>query len=211
MGSLQRRSYQPKRDDRIVGAIAELVPVATSMLDVGSSEGRLARRVADAVGAGSVLGVDVLVQPDPVITVQPYDGRHLPFDDETFDLITVVDVLHHADDPHAVVSESLRVLSPDGSLVVKDHLRGGRWSAAVLRAMDLMGNYSIAVPSPGRYLDLAGWVDLFTSCGGALDAVRWPVHIHDRPWRAVARSEYQIVMRVRRRGVTARASGGGTA
>jgi SAM-dependent methyltransferase len=197
IGALQRRSYQPQRDDRIIEAVASLVPRADAMLDVGSSEGRLARRLADAVGASIVRGVDVFVQPETVIEVEEYDGVHLPYPDASFDLVTIVDVLHHADDPLAVVGESLRVLAPGGALVVKDHLRSGRWSANVLRAMDVVGNYSISVPSPGRYLDLPGWVDLFGAAGGAIDAVRWPIHIHGLPWRSIARSEYQIAMRVR--------------
>jgi hypothetical protein len=67
--------------------------------------------------------------------------------------------------------------------------------------MDLVGNYSISVPSPGRYLQLPQWIDLFASAGGVVDAVRWPLRVHGLPWRAVARSEYQVAMRVRRSAV----------
>ena len=39
--------------------------------------------------------------------------------------------------------------------------------------------------------DLVSWV------GGRIDEVVWPFRIHDMPWRLVAKSEYQFLMRVR--------------
>lgn len=43
---------------------------------------------------------------------------HLPFADQSFDLIVVVDLLEHLDDDAAFVNEIARVLRPTGTLVV---------------------------------------------------------------------------------------------
>jgi SAM-dependent methyltransferase len=182
----------------IVVAIADLVPANTkAMLDIGSSDGLVARAVADKLAIADVRGVDVKVQPKPVIPVEAYDGRTLPFDAERFDLVTICDVLHHAEDPLQVVSEALRVLAPDGALVIKDHFRWGRWSNGVLWAMDVIGNYKAGVFVRGTYLSTTEWIDLVAKAGGAIDRLTWPLEIHALPWRIVTRSEYQFVMRVR--------------
>jgi SAM-dependent methyltransferase len=186
------------RDARVVDGVVSLaVSAGGSMLDIGCSDGRVAARVAAALGIDDVRGVDVQLQPDPAIPVVEYDGLKLPFDDASFDLITIVDVLHHADDPRAVLREAVRVLVPEGRLVVKDHLRLGAWSNTVLYAMDTASNFGIHARAGGRYLSVAEWVEVVSSASGRIEAMVWPFQVHDLPWRAVARSEYQLLMRIR--------------
>ncbi|HEX7521274.1 MAG TPA: class I SAM-dependent methyltransferase, partial [Acidimicrobiia bacterium] len=143
LASFLHRTAMDTRDDRVVAGIRDLVPQADSILDVGCSGGRLAVRIAAALGATDVRGADVQLQPDALIPVSVYDGSHLPFPDREFDLVTIIDVLHHADDPLAVVRESLRVLKPGGRIVVKDHLRLGTWSKWVLLGMDTASNFGV--------------------------------------------------------------------
>jgi SAM-dependent methyltransferase len=181
----------------IANAIADLVSPVSSMLDIGSSDGLLARATADRIGATEVRGVDVKLQPSPAIPVDAYDGHTLPFESGRFDLVTICDVLHHADDPLAIVREAIRVLKPDGALVIKDHFRWGRWSNGVLLAMDIVGNYKAGVLVRGKYLSPPDWIDLVVNAGGVVDRMKWPLEIHDLPWRIITRSEYQFVMRVR--------------
>ena len=60
----------------------------------------------------------MLVRPETHVPVTPFDGEHLPFADGSFDAVILVDVLHHASDPLALMREALRVSR--GLLVVKD-------------------------------------------------------------------------------------------
>jgi ubiquinone/menaquinone biosynthesis C-methylase UbiE len=192
----QRRATQRTRDDRIVEGVGDLVGQPTSMLDVGCSDGRLARAVADAVGADRVEGVDVKLQPDARIPVAEYDGRVLPFPDATFDLVTIVDVLHHAEDPRAVLAESLRVLAPGGSVVVKDHVRLGPVSRRILYALDVASNYAAGIRTTNTYLALDEWVALVHAAGGAIDAMVWPFRVHDLPWRVLLPSRCHLLLRI---------------
>ncbi|MDB4957875.1 MAG: uncharacterized protein JWO36_5444 [Myxococcales bacterium] len=189
---------QSPRADRLAAAIVDLAPPARSMLDIGSSDGVLARTAADRLGITDVRGVDVKVQPTPAIPVEAYDGRALPFESGRFDLVTICDVLHHAEDPLAVVREAIRVLAPNGALVIKDHFKWGHWSNGVLLAMDIFGNYKAGVLVTGNYLRAPDWIDLIAEAGGTVDRLLWPFAVHDLPWRIITRSEYQFVMRVRR-------------
>ncbi len=52
--------------------------------------------------------------------VRQGDMYHLPYDDGRFDLVTIHQVLHFADDPSGAISEAARVLRPEGRLVVVD-------------------------------------------------------------------------------------------
>jgi SAM-dependent methyltransferase len=45
-------------------------------------------------------------------------GETLPFEDGSFDVVTMVDVIHHLDDPRGVLAEVHRVLVPGGTFLV---------------------------------------------------------------------------------------------
>jgi ubiquinone/menaquinone biosynthesis C-methylase UbiE len=46
------------------------------------------------------------------------DARRLPFDDERFDAVTMISMLHHVEDRNAALTEARRVLRPRGKLVL---------------------------------------------------------------------------------------------
>jgi ubiquinone/menaquinone biosynthesis C-methylase UbiE len=48
------------------------------------------------------------------------NGESLPFDFDSFDLLTICCVLHHLNDPQKFFEEAQRVLKPDGILIVGD-------------------------------------------------------------------------------------------
>ncbi|WP_394844311.1 methyltransferase domain-containing protein [Pendulispora brunnea] len=186
------------RVERLSRAITELSPDGVrSMLDVGCGDGTLARDVARRIGAEELVGVDVKVRDEVAIDVKQYDGRVLPFPNATFDLVTIADVLHHAESPEAVVGEAMRVLRPGGALIIKDHFRFGPVSNATLLAMDIVGNYAAGVLVRGKYLSPPEWVALIAKAQGRVDELVWPFEVHSLPWRIVTRSEYQFLMRVR--------------
>lgn len=45
-----------------------------------------------------------------------YDGKHLPFEDQFFDVILLQDVIEHVENPLAVLSECKRVLNQNGRI-----------------------------------------------------------------------------------------------
>ena len=138
----------------------------------------------------SVEGVDVLLQADAVIAVRPYDGAKLPFDDDSFDVVLLSDVLHHASAPHDLLRECLRVARR--GVALKDHFTFGRLSNLLLWLMDEAGNAASGVKVRGHYLERSQWDALLGRAGGRFRALRWPLVIHDLPWRIVTRSELQF-------------------
>jgi SAM-dependent methyltransferase len=100
-------------------------------------------------------GIDVFLRPQVAIPATQYDGQTIPYDDGTFDWVTIVDVLHHTDDPAAVLREAARVARK--GIVIKDHLREGLAARQVLRFMDWVGNRGHDVRLPYNYLSRAEW------------------------------------------------------
>ena len=98
-------------------------------LDVGCGTGLLAERLARAGYAMS--GVDpsegmleVLRARAPQVCATTASGTALPFDDDSFDLVLCVAVMHHIADPDAVrqtLGEMVRVSRPGGRVLVWDH------------------------------------------------------------------------------------------
>lgn len=194
LASVHHHAIHLPRVDRIVAAGVELLratpgPPIASLLDVGCGDGTIGAGVAAGLGC-SVRGVDVKVRPGAAIDVQALQGDRLPFDDDAFDAVLLTDVLHHAADPQALLTECVRVGAR--YVLIKDHLTFGVVSDGLLWLMDVVGNAAPGVETRGHYLALPEWFELVGRAGGRLTAMRWPLRIHDLPWRLVTRSELQF-------------------
>lgn len=139
-------------------ALSRLLPGGTSVLDIGCGDGLVSSLVASRSGA-EIRGADVLVRPETHIPVTEFDGRNLPFEPSSFDWAMLVDVVHHAEDPMALLSEALRV-SRSG-LLVKDHLREGLFAQRTLAFMDRVGNARHGVALPCNYWSSSEWEAAF--------------------------------------------------
>ena len=50
------------------------------------------------------------------------EAEQMPFQDSSFELVTIVNSLHHVADMRAVLAEMVRVVTPGGRIVVQDYL-----------------------------------------------------------------------------------------
>lgn len=103
-----------------------------SLLDLGSGEGFVGRHLVDA--RRRVLLADV----DPFFRVElprfVYDGRRLPLPSGSVDTVLLSLVLHHAEDPEAVLREALRVART--RVVVTESTYEHTWERRVLEWAD---------------------------------------------------------------------------
>jgi SAM-dependent methyltransferase len=182
------------RATRIIESLARHIERAESLLDVGCGDGVYALDLARTVGARKLVGVDVHVRSTAQIEVQAYDGLHLPFADQSFDAVSIIDVLHHCDNPRVVLAEAVRVARR--VVAVKDHFAFGPISRKLLLLMDLAGNAKDGIASPGTYFDPPTWVSMVAAARGSLVALDWPLAIHSMPWRLVGWPELQFTAKV---------------
>ena len=166
-----------RRISVLASGIAALLPPSARVLDVGAGDGLLAARILAVRPDVRIEGVDVLVREGTAIPVRAFDGERIPYEDGSVDLVMMVDVLHHTDDPAVLLRESMRVAR--AGILIKDHLREGRLAGAVLRTMDRVGNARHGVRLPYNYWSRAQWDLAFHRLG--LSVQRWQSRLHLYP------------------------------
>lgn len=100
------------------------LPARGRMLDAGGGTGRVSSRLRSMIDEVVVcdLSLPMLKQVLKKGRLSPVQSRieTLPFPDESFERIVVVDALHHFSDLRQSLQELLRVLKPEGRLVIEE-------------------------------------------------------------------------------------------
>ena len=177
---LHERLALGRRAQVLAAHASRLIETSGPVLDVGTGDGAIAALLQQRRPDLMLSGVDTLVRPDCAIPATAFDGRTLPFADDSFGTVLLFDVLHHADDADGLLAECTRVARE--AIVLKDHLADGWGSVTLLRYMDRVGNERHGVASPGNYLTRAGWEDAFARAG--LKPVEWSGRVGLYPWPA---------------------------
>jgi SAM-dependent methyltransferase len=179
LGSVHNRLVFNRRVQKLASAIAERLPKDARVLDVGCGSGDLAVLVMQLRPDVKIEGIDVLVRPETAIPVTGYDGYHIPFADNHFDAAMVIDVLHHTDDPEAVLAEIARVAP---QVIIKDHLRDGIAAGPTLRFMDWVGNAAHGVRLPYNYLSHREWKAIWSKLHLGTSAFTKHLALYPRPF-----------------------------
>ena len=99
------------------------LPVRGTLLDVGGGTGRVSSAIRDLVD--EVVTADVsfgMLKQAPRSLLNPVCGgsESLPFADNSFERVIMVDALHHVIDRAESAREMYRVLKPGGLLVIEE-------------------------------------------------------------------------------------------
>jgi SAM-dependent methyltransferase len=162
---------------------------------VGSGDGRIAAEIMARRPRLEVEGVDVKLRPKTAIPTTAFDGIHLPQGEGEFDVVLMVDVLHHTSDPGRLLREAIRVAA--SCVVIKDHYRKGFAAGTTLRFMDWVGNRAHGVVLPYHYLSPDDWADEFARSGLVIDGLRDQLHLYPRPWTWIFDRSLHFVARLR--------------
>lgn len=157
------RSLQVE-DERVEQALVELIGPKPfdAYLDLGTGTGRLiellAGRWTRALGIDLSHDMLAVARANLDRSGTPAQVRHgdiygLDLARDSFDLITIHQVLHYLDDPHRALKEAARVLRPGGRLVVVDFAPHG---LEVLREEHAHRRLGFSHQEIGRLLEQAG-------------------------------------------------------
>jgi len=161
----------------IAAARARLVPPAgreaSLLVDLACGGGLLAPHLA---GKGHRhIGLDLSPTALPVARehgVVPVRGDvlHLPFGDETADVVVAGEVLEHVAEPTALVAEACRVLRPGGTLVL-DTIAATAWGrfSAVTLGERIPAGPPKRLHDPALFVDRAALVEAARRCGVRLE------------------------------------------
>jgi SAM-dependent methyltransferase len=194
LGGIHETLVFNRRVSVLVESIGALIPSGSSILDVGTGDGQIAKAMAAMQPGNRVEGIDVMLRPTTHIPVTRFDGTTIPFPDKSFDVVSFVDVLHHTDDPSVLISEASRVARH--AVVIKDHLSETRLDQATLRFMDWVGNAPHGVVLPYNYAARASWMSWFMEAGLDVDRFETEVPLYPWPFSAVFGRELHFVARL---------------
>jgi SAM-dependent methyltransferase len=150
--------------------------IPRTFLDIGSGDGRFTRGLQRAYPSiGQAIGVEVVKLSEDGFIPIIYDGLHLPFEDDKFDLITILTVLHHAKDPRVLLQEAYRVLKPGGKLVMRElggaeedpelHYKSFLFNLVMDKICYYVYKNDLRVAVPGWYLRVSDWISIFNEVG----------------------------------------------
>jgi SAM-dependent methyltransferase len=160
---LMKTLHAPVYRTRTAALLRQIVPELRQndrVLDVGCGSGVLAAALRDDASAPEGLhveGLERVRRRDEAIPVTEYDGSTIPLGDHSFDVVMLLDVLHHEPDPDQLIRECRRITRR--LLIIKDHQRSGLFAWSRIALMDWAANAPYDVPCLYRYNTPAEWAD----------------------------------------------------
>jgi SAM-dependent methyltransferase len=157
MGAMHRPVYA-SRLRALVACVTAHLREGDRVLDVGCGGGALGAAILaspECPRAVSVRGLERLRRGGEPIEVVEYAGGAIPFDDASHDVVIVADVLHHEEEPEALLAECARVA---GRLVLlKDHAVAGPLARQRISFIDWAANAPYGVRCLYRYNTPEEW------------------------------------------------------
>ena len=170
LGKLYKASIPPRvaiKQQRV----AQLLKPNEKVLDIGSGNCGLVHALQVQgfdIQAADVQDLSFFPEVKPLI----FDGKTLPFADNSFDTATLITVLHHIETPFDTIREALRVSQ---RLIIMEDVFEGRVQEKLTHWMDSLVNLEFA-GHPHRNLSEAAWLSQLNSMGYHVSVVeRWRV------------------------------------
>ena len=150
---------------RQIGALLNQLPALAGLktLDVGGGTGKLAVQMTSAGAEAWLLdsSPSMLKRAQRLLPAGRAllgDAGNMPFPDHTFDIITVVDALHHMRQQSSILTECLRILSPGGTLWLLEFTPESRYVRGLAALERLAGE-------PGLFLYPASLSTMLSNTG----------------------------------------------
>ena len=173
-----KNSFTSERNELIQRRVEQIKELlgdykTTNLLDVGCGNGDITNAIKDSLllPSNRVIGLEVSVNRDVSNSFQitQYDGVNFPLLDSSSELVALLTVLHHAENPRKLLQEIYRVLKPGACLIVREFDS----DTEELKTFNLLMDYIFYeiytpcpnVPIPGNYFEFKDWLAMFREEG----------------------------------------------
>jgi ubiquinone/menaquinone biosynthesis C-methylase UbiE len=140
------------------GLVADHVEDGQRVLDLGAGTGWVGKRLVERKGCDVSL-VDVLDCNETDLPLTVYDGKKIPFDDKTFDVVTLVFVLHHAVNQEEILTEAARVARR--KIILVEDTPKNVLERCIDQACDALMSFEHGYYNPATYRNVEQWRNVF--------------------------------------------------
>jgi SAM-dependent methyltransferase len=148
-----------ERATAIVNSFASIITPRRRIIDIGAGKGLLAEEMARRFDA-RVTMVDVASYNQTNLPLTVCDSRALAFADSSFDYAILSFVLHHSQNPDAILRQALRVASQ--VIVIENDVRG-KLRGIVTQIIDSWPAIRYGTPPCYATRTLDEWLELFST------------------------------------------------
>ena len=154
--------------------IAQLCEGNTSVLDVGIGTGFVTLKIKEFNPKIHIIGLDIEDKTNGSVPVTIFDGKTIPFPDNSFDVVLCIDVLHHISDIGSLMKELSRVSKK--YVIIKDHQRYSILSYYFLHFSDYITNAPYDINCAYNFYTKKQWLNEFHNAG--LELIKEAKHLH---------------------------------
>lgn len=152
-----------KRSGKIISNFSDFIEKGDKVLDIGAGGGWIARALKKRKGADITL-LDITNFNQTSLKLVLYDGKKIPFPDNTFDTSLLVFTLHHCTDPLIVLEEAKRVTR--GNIIIAEDIPTSFLNRIFLCFWDVIVNMPSVIKLPGenisfKFKTVFGWNQVF--------------------------------------------------
>lgn len=150
--------------------INTIIPKGTkSILDIGCGDGLIDCLLRSKQSALKIQGLEILKRNNCLIPCKYFNGKKIPYKDNSFDLCMMVDMLHHTSNINTLLEETQRVAKK--YILIKDHTYSNKFEFYILKFMDWIGNKPYGVKLVYNYQKKTEWKEIFKN--NKLNEVLW--------------------------------------
>ena len=181
--------FRVRAADHIIREISPYVKPNFKILDIGSGSGICAKRISEKLGVKITL-VDVVDKRKVELPLTLYDGRKLPFKNNSFDVTLLIFVLHHAQDLKAVLSEAKRV-TKDKIIVYEDIITRNPFDKVDSFLHGFAFNKTWNLENEAIFRSEKEWKEIFNKLGLRIIKI-YPLPVRARLYYPVVRMQFVL-------------------
>lgn len=170
------------------------------VLDVGCGDMQIISELTNKLPESIFKGIDVFKLPENFVSDSYwqnyvwFDGINIPFKDNYFDVVLLMDVLHHIqiEKQLPLLREIKRVAK---FVIIKDHFEYGFFSRQMLRIMDLAGNWAYGVSIPKKYFTKASFASFLSAANCKKIKMTEGINLyqHLKPLNIILQNNWQFI------------------
>lgn len=157
--NILEKIFYPNYKENILKNLARFLPKKGKVLDVGCDDGRVGKRLMEKFPGLEFHGIDIQNNRRSMIPRKIYNGKKIPYSDNSFDSVITVDVLHHTTYIPTLLKEMKRVSK--NIIVIKDQASNGFLSYCLISTGDWITNVFQGIKCAFNYPTITGWKNMF--------------------------------------------------